>query len=111
MDDLDKQYYKIRDVADMLGVPASTLRYWEKEFPQCAPRRSAGNVRYYKPSDIEQLRIIKYLVKDKGLKIEAAKEQLRVNSGNVSRQQAVIERLQSVRDRLEDLRKALNIRK
>lgn len=111
MDDLDKQYYKIRDVADMLGVPASTLRYWEKEFPQYAPRRSAGNVRYYKPSDIEQLRIIKYLVKDKGLKIEAAKEQLRVNSGNVSRQQAVIERLQSVRDRLEELRKALNIRK
>ena len=90
MDDLDKQYYKIRDVAEMLGVPASTLRYWEKEFPQCAPRRSAGNVRYYKPSDIEQLR---------------------VNSGNVSRQQAVIERLQSVRDRLEELRKALNIRK
>ncbi|MBO5029983.1 MAG: MerR family transcriptional regulator [Muribaculaceae bacterium] len=111
MDELDKQYYKIRDVAEMLGVPASTLRYWEKEFPQCAPRRSAGNVRYYKPADIEQLRIIKYLVKDKGLKIEAAKEQLRVNSGNVSRQQAVIERLQSVRDRLEELRKALNIRK
>ena len=101
MDELDKQYYKIRDVAEMLGVPASTLRYWEKEFPQCAPRRSAGNVRYYKPADIEQLRI----------KIEAAKEQLRVNSGNVSRQQAVIERLQSVRDRLEELRKALNIRK
>ncbi len=111
MDELDKQYYKIRYVAEMLGVPASTLRYWEKEFPQCAPRRSAGNVRYYKPSDIEHLRIIKYLVKDKGLKIEAAKEQLRVNSGNVSRQQAVIERLQSVRDRLEELRKALNIRK
>ena len=111
MDDLDKQYYKIRYVAEMLGVPASTLRYWEKEFPQCAPRRSAGNVRYYKPSDIEQLRIIKYLVTDTGLTIEAAKEQLRVNSGNVSRQQAVIERLQSVRDRLEELRKALNIRK
>ena len=111
MDELDKQYYKIRYVAEMLGVPASTLRYWEKEFPQCAPRRSAGHVRYYKPSDIEQLRISKYLVKDKGLKIEAAKEQLRVNSGNVSRQQAVIERLQSVRDRLEELRKALNIRK
>lgn len=111
MEELDKQYYKIKDVAEMLDIPASTLRYWEKEFPQCAPRRSAGNVRYYTPADIEQLKIIKYLVKVKGLKIEAAKEQFRANKGNVSRQQEVIERLLDIRERLVLLRKALNLRK
>lgn len=108
---LDKKYYKIKDVAEIIGVPQSTLRYWEKEFPQCAPRRSATNIRYYTPEKIEVLRIIHFLVKVRGLKIEAAREQLRVNSKNVSRRMEVISHLENVRDQLESLRKALNIRK
>lgn len=111
MEQLEKQYYKIKDVAELIGVPQSTLRYWEKEFPTCAPRRSASNIRYYTPADIETLRIIHFLVKVKGLKIDAAKEQLRVNRENVSRRMEVIARLEKVRGELEQLRKALNIRK
>lgn len=111
MEQLEKQYYKIKDVAELIGVPQSTLRYWEKEFPACAPRRSASNIRYYTPADIETLRIIHFLVKVKGLKIDAAKEQLRVNRENVSRRMEVIARLEKVRGELEQLRKALNIRK
>ena len=63
MDALDKDYYKIKDVAELIGVPQSTLRYWEKEFPECSPRRSATNIRYYTPADIETLRIIHFLLK------------------------------------------------
>ncbi|MDE7495282.1 MAG: MerR family transcriptional regulator, partial [Muribaculaceae bacterium] len=47
--DTDKLYYKIKDVAEMLDIPATTLRYWEKEFPECSPRRSSTNIRYYTP--------------------------------------------------------------
>ena len=111
MDALDKDYYKIKDVAELIGVPQSTLRYWEKEFPECSPRRSASNIRYYTPADIETLRIIHFLLKVRGLKLDAAREQLRVNRHNVSRRMEVIDRLRQVREELVNLRKALNIRK
>ncbi len=111
MDVLDKDYYKIKDVAELIGVPQSTLRYWEKEFPECSPRRSATNIRYYTPADIETLRIIHFLLKVRGLKLDAAREQLRVNRHNVSRRMEVIDRLGQVREELVNLRKALNIRK
>lgn len=111
MDELDKKYYKIKDAAELVGVPQSTLRYWEKEFDGCAPRRSSTNIRYYTPENIETFRMIYYLLKVKGLKLDAAKEQMRVNRSNVAHNIEVINRLLKVREQLVDLRKALNIRK
>lgn len=107
---LGKQYYKIKDVSEMLGVQQSTLRFWEKEFSCLNPRRSASNVRYYTPSDIETLRVISYLVRDRGLKLEAAKEQMRLNRSNVSRRLRAIDRLESVKQNLELLLKSLTVR-
>ena len=111
MEELDKKYYKIKDVAELLGVTASTLRYWEQEFPECQPRRSATNIRYYKAQDIETLKIIHYLLKVRGLKIEAAKEQLKSNRSNVSNRVKIIDSLTETRDKLEEMLKALNKRK
>lgn len=110
-EEFDKKYYKIKDVAVLLGVPASTLRYWEQEFPEIKPRRSRTNLRYYTPEDIKILQMISYLVKVKGLRIEAAKEELRNNKGNVSRRLEIIEMLTDTRDRLKEILSALNKRK
>lgn len=107
---LGKLYYKIKDVAEMLGVQQSTLRFWEKEFDCLNPRRSATNLRYYTPQDIKTLRAISYLLRDRGLKLEAAKEQMRLNRGNVSRRLRAIERLEKVRNSLEELMKGLSVR-
>ena len=111
MEELSKQYYKIKEVAEILDVPQSTLRFWEKEFPMIKPIRSSHNIRYYRPQDIELLRIIHYLIKYKGLKIEAAREQLRSNKHNVSRRVEIIDRLKSVRSELANLLVALGGRK
>ena len=111
MEELSKHYYKIKEVAEILDVPQSTLRFWEKEFPMIKPIRSSHNIRYYRPQDIELLRIIHYLIKDKGLKIEAAREQLRSNKHNVSRRVEIIDRLKSVRSELANLLVALGGRK
>lgn len=111
MEELDKKYYKIKDVSELLGVSASTLRYWEQEFPECKPRRSATNIRYYKVQEIETLRIIHYLLKIKGLKIDAAKEQLRANRTNVSNRVKIIDTLLDTRNKLESMLNALNKRK
>lgn len=107
-DNLDKQYYKIKEVAEIAGVPQSTLRFWEKEFPNMiTPMRSSTNLRHYRTRDIENVRIIKFLIKDKGLKIDAAKAYLRSNPKNVSRSPEVIDNLVEIRDNLNNLLKAL----
>ena len=111
MEELDKKYYKIKDVSELLGVSASTLRYWEQEFPECKPRRSATNIRYYKVQEIETLKIIHYLLKIKGLKVDAAKEQLRANRTNVSNRVKIIDTLLDTRNKLESMLNALNKRK
>ena len=111
MEDLDKQYYKIRDVAELLGVNTSTLRFWESEFPEITPRRSRTNQRYYRPEDIKTIRMIHYLVKVKGLRIEAAKEEIASNRKNISRRLEVIELLTNTRNELKEMLNALGKRR
>ena len=107
---LTKSYYKIREVVEIIGVPHSTLRYWEKEFSELKPRRSAANQRFYTPADIELLQIISFLLNVKGMKIEAAKEQIKHNRSNISKKIKIVEDLKEVREDLEVLLGSLNLR-
>lgn len=106
--DLNKKFYKISDVAAILGIPATTLRYWEKEFTIIKPRRNAKNIRFYTPADIETIRKVYYLVKEKGLKLDAAQEQIRRNRANVDKRFEVIERLKEIKNELLELDEALS---
>ena len=110
MDSLSKKYYKIREVAELVGVPASTLRFWEGHFPEVVPTRNDRGTRFYTPRNIEKLRRVKYLVKEKGLKIEAAREQMRINSDGVSRRSDAVKRLKNVRAQLQLMLDALTSR-
>lgn len=105
-----KDYYKIQDVAEFVGVPQSTIRFWEKLFDEVKPIRSVGNVRYYTPEVIELLRMIHYLLKIKGLRIDAAKEQLRINRKNISRRVDAIRGLEDVKKDLTALLKSMSKR-
>ena len=67
-----KLYYSISEVARMFGVNESLLRYWEKEFPIISPKKVGGNIRQYRKEDIENIRQIYYLVKDKGMTLAGA---------------------------------------
>lgn len=107
MEELTKRFYRIGDVAEILGIPASTLRYWEKEFTIIKPTRSAKNIRLYTPKDIETIKMIYYLVKEKGLKLDAAQAMIRRNREGVSKRFEVVERLKRVRDQLKAFNKAL----
>lgn len=111
MDDLTKLFYKINDVAEILDVSPSTLRYWEREFPDCAPTRSSTNIRYYTPENIEKLKMIHYLLKTKGMKIEAAKRQLEGNKANIARRLDIIDKLTEVRSELSEMLSALTKRR
>ncbi|MCQ2290490.1 MAG: MerR family transcriptional regulator [Bacteroidales bacterium] len=108
MEELNKRFYRIGDVADILGIPASTLRFWEKEFTIIKPTRNAKNTRLYTPKDIETIKMIHFLVKEKGLKLDAAQAMIRRNRDGVSKRFEVIERLKGVKAQLQMLGKALN---
>lgn len=109
--DLTKSYYKIGEVAEMLEVPQSTIRYWETEFPEAAPMRTSGNRRYYTVKNIEVLEIIRFLLKDRGMKIEAARMQLRTNADNVTKRMEILKTLRGVREELTEMLKALEKRR
>ncbi len=67
-------YRTIREVADSLDLPQHVLRFWETRFPQIRPLKRAGGRRYYRPDDIERLRIIKRLLYDEGYTIKGVQK-------------------------------------
>ncbi len=103
MDNTNKKYYKISEVSEITGLPMSTLRFWESQFPAINPHRNDRGTRFYTPRDIETIRMVSYLVKDKGMKLEAAQEEMKRNRDGVAKRFEAIEGLRNVRDRLQEL--------
>ena len=99
----EKKYYKIKDVSEMLDENPSTLRYWESEFNELSPKRTGKGRRLYTSKDIETLRIIKYLLRTKGMHITIAREQMQSNRNNLSKRTEAIVRLEKVRGSLQKL--------
>ena len=95
-----KLYYTIGEVSDMFNVNQSLLRYWETEFKTINPKRSPKGTRYYSQKDIEEIKLIHYLLKERKLKIEGAKPVLKPKRENTVRSQQVVERLKSLRSEL-----------
>src|SRR5579863_7002191 len=63
-------YRTIREVADSMDLPQHVLRFWETRFPQIRPLKRAGGRRYYRPDDIERLKLIRRLLYDDGYTIK-----------------------------------------
>jgi len=75
----EKFYYKIGEVAEMLGVNSSLIRFWEKEFPSLKPKKNRRGNRVFTADDIEELKKVYNLVKEQGHTLEGAKRILRYN--------------------------------
>ena len=104
-----KLYYSIREVAQKFDISESTLRYWEKEFPQLKPKTSNQNkIRQYTEKDIEQIRLIHNLVKIRGFKIAAARKMLNENRQGVDKSSEVLDNLLAVKEQLLDLKRRLD---
>jgi len=109
MDDLNKRYYRISEVAEIIGLPATTLRFWEKHFTIIKPHRDGHGSRFYTPADIETLRMIHFMVKEQGFKLEAAQAHIKANRDGVDRRRRAVERLRGIRDRLQQMLDALPV--
>ena len=101
-------YYSISEVAKMFNVNESLLRYWEKEFPIIAPRKAGGNVRQYRKEDIENIRLVYHLVKEKGMTLQGAKQRLKANKEKTIQTAEIVDRLKQIREELVNLRNSLD---
>lgn len=72
----EKLYYRIGDVAQLLGVKAYVLRYWESEFAFIHPQKSPTGQRVYKKSDVESLFLIRHLLYVDRYSVEGARKKL-----------------------------------
>lgn len=103
-----KLYYSISEVAKMFGVNESLLRYWEKEFPMIAPKKAGGNKRQYRKEDIENIRLVYHLVKEKGMTLAGAKQRLKMNKETTMNTAEILERLKEIKKELLSMRKELD---
>jgi DNA-binding transcriptional MerR regulator len=74
MEKSPEAYRTIREVADSLDLPQHVLRFWETRFPQIRPLKRAGGRRYYRPDDIDRLRVIKRLLYEEGYTIKGVQK-------------------------------------
>jgi len=95
-----KKYYSIKEVSQMLDIPDSTLRYWEKEFKEISPKKNAKGVRHYTVQDIEQIKLVNHLVKEKSLTIKGAKTRIKEDPQAATDTHDVVERLKKIREEL-----------
>ena len=103
-----KLYYSIKEVAEMIGVPECTLRFWEKEIPLLKPKTTGNNVRQYTDADIENVKAVYNLVKVRGFKLAAARKMLRENKQGVDNNARLMESMIKVRNELKEMKKHLD---
>jgi DNA-binding transcriptional MerR regulator len=105
MDDLTKKYYTISEVADMIKSNTSLLRFWEREFPTfIKPKKNNKGVRIYTVKDIQTIRVIHHLVKDRGYTLEGAKKKMKSHAKETIENAELVMELQRLRALLVDIR-------
>jgi DNA-binding transcriptional MerR regulator len=102
----DKLAFKIGEVADIVGVKTYVLRYWETEFDQLSPQKSAKNQRVYLKRDVELVLMIKKLLYRDRFSIEGARVSLKRLKRDTKQVMAVggsLDKMDEIRHNLEDL--------
>jgi DNA-binding transcriptional MerR regulator len=73
---IEKEFFSIKEVADMLELKPYILRYWEKEFSILRPKRNRVGRRYYTKKDIDIVRMIRSILYEQGYTIAGAKKRI-----------------------------------
>ena len=99
-----KLFYAIGEVAEMLGEQTSAVRYWEKEFDIIKPQKNKKGNRMFTYEDVENLKIIHYLLKEKGMTIAGVKKKMSENPDDVRKTHEVIQSLKKMKSILVKIR-------
>lgn len=102
-----KLYYSIGEVSKMFNVSASLLRFWETEFDIIKPRKNKKGNRLFSNKDIENLKLIYHLVKEKRFTIEGARNKLKGNRDLNMDKLKVVKSLEMIKGFLLEIKKEL----
>jgi DNA-binding transcriptional MerR regulator len=104
----EKRYYKIGEVAKAFNVNTSLIRFWEKEFEILKPKKNAKGDRKFTQEDIKNLKIIYYLVKDKGFTLDGAKTHLKEEKKKTLKNFEIISKLEHIKNELLKFKEQLD---
>ena len=105
---IEKLYHTIGETAELLGLSTSQVRFWENEFDILRPKKNAKGDRLFTKDDIENLKLIHHLTKEKGYTIEGAKQQLKNKLTDEQKKFRMIEKLKEVKGFLNELKENLD---
>lgn len=106
-EETQKRYYSIGEVAKLFDVNPSLIRFWENEFDVLQPKKNRKGNRLFTNEDIENLKIIYHLVKEKGYTLSGAKEEMKKNPTDLKDNQKVIHSLEKLKSFLLEIKENL----
>jgi len=105
--EIEKIYYTVGEVSEMFGLNPSHIRYWEQQFEALKPFKNKKGNRLFTKEDIETIRLINHLVKDRGLTIKGARQKLKENRDETMNNYEIVKRLQDIKQELIEIRDGL----
>ena len=105
---MEKTYYKISEVAEIVGETQPTLRFWEKESAKYLDIKKVKGTRYYTSKNVETIKNIQFLLRQSDYKIDGAKIKLANDNRKTANNRNITDRLTSIRDKLVAVRKEIN---
>jgi len=99
-----KKYFSIGEVAGMLDVSTSLIRFWESEFDIIKPKKSRKGNRQFTREDIDNVKLIYHLVKEKGYTLQGAKDLLKNDDNELKSKVEIIDSLKKVRSFLLNIK-------
>ncbi len=105
--EIEKIYYSIGEVSEMFNVAPSLIRFWESEFDMIQPKKNRKGNRQFTREDINQIKVIFHLVKEKGFTLQGAKEMLKGDVQTVNSKIELMESLKSIRQFLVEVKDKL----
>jgi DNA-binding transcriptional MerR regulator len=104
---VEKLYYSIGEVAEMFDVNTSLIRFWEKNFDIIKPHKNKKGNRFFTKEDIENLKLIHFLVKEQRLTLEGARKKLSENKQDTIHNYEVVDSLKKIKEMLLEIREEL----
>jgi DNA-binding transcriptional MerR regulator len=101
---IEKIFYSIGEVAKMMDVNTSQIRYWENTFEELTPQKNKKGNRLFTADDIEKVKLIHHLIKERGMTINGVKKKLKENREGTVSNFEIVERLKKIKQLLVDIR-------
>ncbi|MFC2186013.1 MerR family transcriptional regulator [Peijinzhouia sedimentorum] len=107
--EIEKKYYTIGEVAAMFKVATSMIRFWESEFDIIKPGKNKKGNRVFTKKDVESVKLVYHLVKEKGYTLQGAREFIKNSQqeGTITDNVAMINSLRNIRSFLVELQESL----